>query len=123
MEGYESSATTLAPEQEKKVARIFSKFDEDKDGILRKVKSQPSNPLSHKLSCTAEACVQSVGPHCEKQLFHYVQSFLFFASVAGRDKSEGMEGAYFVGIGPDGHSNPGHCAFMAMYISRWQHPA
>ena len=40
MEGSESSATTLAPEQEEKVARIFSKFDEDKDGILRKVKCQ-----------------------------------------------------------------------------------
>ena len=27
----------LAPEQEEKVAKIFGKFDEDKDGVLRRV--------------------------------------------------------------------------------------
>ena len=60
MEGSESFATTLAPEQEEKVARIFSKFDEDKDGILRKVKCQPN--IIAFFTCLAlpgsEACVR-----------------------------------------------------------------
>ena len=60
MEGSESTATTLAPEQEEKVARIFSKFDEDKDGILRKVRAQPSfMPFFSRLALLgSEACVR-----------------------------------------------------------------
>lgn len=56
----ESSAAGLAPEQEEKVARIFSRFDEDKDGILRKVEVLPNIPLAlHGLtSLGPRACVR-----------------------------------------------------------------
>ena len=44
--------TVLAFEQEEKVAQIFTKFDEDKDGVLRKVSSGGAITfLAPKLSC------------------------------------------------------------------------
>lgn len=39
MEATDAARTILTSEQEEKVAQIFAKFDEDKDGVLRKVYS------------------------------------------------------------------------------------
>ena len=37
MEAIDGAGCCLAPEQQEKVARVFRKCDEDKDGVLRKV--------------------------------------------------------------------------------------
>ncbi len=37
MEAVDGASIGLAPEQQEKVAQIFRKCDEDKDGVLRKV--------------------------------------------------------------------------------------
>ena len=34
----EDARAMLVPEQEEKVAKIFGRFDEDKDGVLRRVR-------------------------------------------------------------------------------------
>ena len=52
MEATDVARTVLAFEQEEKVARIFTKFDEDKDGVLRKVYSGGAITfLAPNLSC------------------------------------------------------------------------
>ena len=47
MEATDIARTVLAFEQKEKVAQIFTKFDEDKDGVLRKVNSGGAITFMH----------------------------------------------------------------------------
>ena len=47
MEVADNAGPALPPEQQEKVARIFRKCDEDKDGVLRTVRVWISNSWRH----------------------------------------------------------------------------
>ena len=74
METLDGAESGLVPEQKEKVARIFERFDEDKDGALRKVRELSSGcaEISSQLRVRrALHSSHSEVPRLERAFYHF----------------------------------------------------